>query len=347
VIKLFFSVIVPVYKVEKYLPSCIESVLNQTFSDFELILVDDGSPDMCPQICENYKQNDNRIKVIHKTNGGLASARRAGIIHANGNYVLNLDSDDLIEKDTLECAYKIINDTRCEMISFSYRWVKNGKSVNITNDGLAEGLYTENNIKDLIYPRLLMDKNMNHISYYLSGKVIKRELLTPHQLRISEKISLGEDLCCTFLCYLHTQSIYISKKTAYLYTVREDSISKEFNTKQIYLIEDVINEIIKYDTSKINDFEQQLCRYSCFMCFAILASAAQGNHYKSVKDIKKNIINSIHNKKISCAKFGSISIKSRISIFLMKKKHYKTAFCFLNVCKYIKNFLKRRPSYED
>ena len=94
---MFFSVIVPVYKVEKYLPNCIESVLNQTFSDFELILVDDGSPDSCPEICDSYKEKDSRIKVVHKPNGGLASARRAGIKVAEGEYVYNLDSDDLIE----------------------------------------------------------------------------------------------------------------------------------------------------------------------------------------------------------------------------------------------------------
>ena len=86
---------------------------------------------------------------------------------------------------------------------------------------------------------------MNHISYYLSGKAVKRELLLPHQLGVSEKISLGEDFCCVVPCYLNAKSVYISKKTAYLYTVREDSMSKEFNTNQIQLVEDVINEITR------------------------------------------------------------------------------------------------------
>ncbi len=338
---MFFSVIVPVYKVEKYLPCSIESVLNQTFSDFELILVDDGSPDRCPEICDSYKAKDDRIRVVHKANGGLASARRAGIKEAQGDYVFNLDSDDLIENDTLECAYKIINDTNCDIVSFSYRWVKNGSTVNVTTDGLQEGLYTEKDIEKYIYPRLLMDKDMNHISYYLSGKAVKRELLTPHQLSVSEKISLGEDLCCTVPCYLHAKSVYISKKEAYLYTVREDSLSKEFNTKQIYLIEDVINEISKNQIEKVNDFNKQLCRYSCFMCFTILASAAEGNYFKSIKAIEENIINSMHGEKIQCAEFENISIKSRISIFLMKKKYYRTAFYFLNLCKNIKKFLKK------
>lgn len=338
---MFFSVIVPVYKVEKYLPHAIESVLNQTFGDFELILVNDGSPDNCPRICDEYKEKDARIKVIHKENGGLASARIAGIKLAEGDYVFNLDSDDLIEYDTLECAHKIIEDTNCEIVSFSYRWVKNAKTINITTDGLDEGLYTEGDIEKYIYPRILMDKNMNHLSYYLSGKAIKKEFLLPHQLAVNEKISLGEDLCCTLSCYLKAKSIYISKKTAYLYNVREDSLSKDFNANQIYLIENVINEINKNDTTKVVDFENQLCRYSCFMCFAILAAAAEGSYFKSRKEIKKNILNSIHSKKILCAEFENISIKSKISVFLMKKKYYSAAFCFLNICKRIKDVLRK------
>ena len=343
---MFFSVIVPVYKVEKYLSNCIESVLNQTFSDFELILVDDGSPDNCPQICDACAAENPNVRVIHKENGGLASARRAGIKVAEGDYVFNLDSDDLIENDTLESAYKIIKETDAEIVSFSYRWVKNGQTVDITDDGLDEGLYTEREIEKHIYPRLLMDKNMQHMTYYLSGKAVKRELLTPHQLGVNEKISLGEDLCCIVPCYLNAKSVYISKKTAYLYTVRDDSLSKDFNTTQIKLVEDVINEIYKKDMTKVPDFEKQLCRYSCFMCFAILAAAAEGNHFKSINELKNSIKQSVHNKKIPRAEFQDISAKSRISIFLMKKKCYKAAFFFLNLCKNIKSVLKRRSSYE-
>ena len=338
---MFFSVIVPVYKVEKYLPNCIESVLNQSFSDFELILVDDGSPDRCPEICEEYKERDPRIKVIHKPNGGLASARRAGIKEATGDYVYNLDSDDLIENDTLECAYRFISETACEIVSFSYRWVKNGSTVNITTDCLEEGLYLGSDIEEHIYPKLLMDKNMNHVSYYLAGKAVKRELLTPHQLNVSEGISLGEDLCCILPCYLNASSVYVSKKTAYLYTVRDDSISKEFNTKQIRLVEDVINEISKSNHEKVTDFEDQLCRYSCFMCFAILAAAAEGNYFKSIKTIKTDILNSSHAEKIRCARFESITLKSKIAILLMKRNCYTIAFYFLNLCKKIKNVIKK------
>lgn len=338
---MFFSVIVPIYKVEKYLTACIESVLNQTFSDFELILVDDGSPDRCPLICEEYAQLDNRIKVLHKQNGGLVSARQAGIKIASGEYVFNLDSDDLIERDILEDAHRIILETGCELVSFGRKWVKEGHTLKITDDSIDEGLYTGEKLKKYIYPKLLSDKNMTNVAYYITGKAIKREFLIPFQLAVSESISLGEDLCCVVPCYINAESVYISKKTSYLYTVRTDSLSKEFNTKQILLVEDVINELCKNDTAKITDFEEQLCRYSCFMCFAILALAAEGNYFKSIKTIKDTIKTSVHNEKIRLAEFDKISFKSKITIALMKKNCYKTAFYFLNMCKNIKNVLKK------
>lgn len=338
---MFFSVIVPVYKVEDYLPACIDSVLQQTFGDFELILVDDGSPDRCSQICEEYAARDSRIRVLHKPNGGLASARRAGIQVARGEYVFNLDSDDAIEPDTLESAHGAIRDTGCEMVSFTYRWVQDGRTVDMTTDPLAEGFYDRTGIETHLFPKLLMDENMGHVSYYLAGKAIKRDLLTPHQLGVSEHISLGEDLCCVIPCYLHAQSVYISKKPAYRYTVRKNSMSKAFQTKQIHLVETVLHEISRHNTEQIADFPAQLSRYSCFMCFAILAAAAEGYHFESIKELKREICNSLHRDHIARADFARISLKSRITIFLMKKHAYAAAFYFLALCKAVKNVLKR------
>ena len=94
--ELLFSVIVPIYKVEKYLPDCVNSILNQTYKDFELLLVDDGSPDNCPQMCDDFALKDSRIRVIHKKNGGLVSARNIGIKNAKGKYICYVDGDDTV-----------------------------------------------------------------------------------------------------------------------------------------------------------------------------------------------------------------------------------------------------------
>ena len=102
------SVIVPIYKVEEYLHRCIDSIINQTYTNLEIILVDDGSPDNCPMICDEYAKKDSRIRVIHKKNGGLSDARNAGLEIATGEYIGFVDSDDWIHKDMYHILYKNI-----------------------------------------------------------------------------------------------------------------------------------------------------------------------------------------------------------------------------------------------
>ena len=112
------SIIVPVYNVEKYLPRCVDSILNQTFTNFELILVNDGSTDRSGIICDQYKKRDNRIKVIHKTNEGVSKARNIGISEAKGRYIEFIDSDDWIERSLLEDTLKQIRIDNSDIIFF-------------------------------------------------------------------------------------------------------------------------------------------------------------------------------------------------------------------------------------
>lgn len=111
------SVIVPVYKVEAYLPACVDSILAQTCTDFELILVDDGSPDSCGAICDKYAQKDPRVRVIHQENGGLSAARNAGMDVARGEYITFVDSDDLIAPDSLSCLANVAADTNADIVA--------------------------------------------------------------------------------------------------------------------------------------------------------------------------------------------------------------------------------------
>ena len=111
------SVIVPVYKAEPYLEKCVSSIRNQTYGNLEIILVNDGSPDNCGRMCDAFAQEDPRIRVFHKENGGQSSARNLGLDHMQGEYVAFVDSDDWIESDTLETAHKIIQKTSCQIVS--------------------------------------------------------------------------------------------------------------------------------------------------------------------------------------------------------------------------------------
>ena len=228
-----------------------------------------------------------------------------------------------------------------QFLSFSYKIYRNGEISEPMYDLVEEGLYDKEGIRKHIFPHLLVNKNMEHIFYFVWGKAIKRTLIEKHQLNVNRKISLGEDLSCLVPCYLEAETVAYSKKAVYLYTIRDDSISTSFNTRQISQIEDVIKGLRKIEAEKPADFDEQIARYSCFMCFAIFAQAAEGNHFEVIDELKKLILNSVHREEIKKAEFDGISIKSRVGIYLMKRENYKLLFLFLNFCKKIKNVLKR------
>lgn len=335
-----FSVIVPIYNVQKYLKRCIDSVLSQTFSDYELILVDDGSLDECGAICDEYAKADSRVRVIHKENGGLVSARQAGIRIATGDYVIHLDGDDAFLPDALESAYEIISKYQPDMVSFSHKRCIDGVVGDTVEDIAEEGLYNKADLEQKIYPNLLSNKDMKNLFYFLWAKAIKRELATKYQLMVNTKISQGEDVSCATPCYLEADTVYMSKKPIYLYTIRTDSLTTNFKTAQITQIADTIVGLKNLDIKKPDDFPEQISRYSFFMCFAILAAAAEGNHFNSVGELKKLISESVHKAEIKKAHFENITIKTRISLFLMKKNMIHLTFYFLFLCKEVKRIRK-------
>ena len=133
------SVIVPIYNVEKYLERCVESIINQTYKNLEIILVDDGSPDNCPQMCDDYAKKDSRIKVVHKKNGGLSDARNAGMKVATGEYVSFIDSDDYISLDFYETLLETIVDNDSDIVECSVvKFYENGKFDEYSDDQMIK-----------------------------------------------------------------------------------------------------------------------------------------------------------------------------------------------------------------
>lgn len=148
------TIIVPVYKTEDYLDHCVQSLLSQTYSNLEIILVDDGSPDKCPMLCDAYAVRDKRICVIHKENGGSSSARNAGIQNASGDYVLFVDSDDWIELDTVECCIRVAlrDNSDCVMFSYSKEYIKASVNCFLFDSDLC---YDKKDSEDYIHRRIV------------------------------------------------------------------------------------------------------------------------------------------------------------------------------------------------
>jgi len=218
---MLFSVIIPVYNIRDYLHKCLKSVLSQNFKDYELILVDDGSTDGSSSICDEYAQNDSRIRVIHKENGGVVSARNIGIKEARGEYILYVDGDDWVSENWMEVISARINSApeKPDIVVFGSTAVYNDRQIpHIINT--SEGFYDKIGLETRIFPRLIDDKKRDLGDAIILpapwNKAYKRNLLEKHHC-FNERINLGEDNAFVFECFLNAQSVVICKDTLYFY----------------------------------------------------------------------------------------------------------------------------------
>ena len=155
------TIVLPIYNVEKYLNRCIKSILNQTYSNLEVILVDDGSPDGCPRLCDEWSKKDKRIKVVHKKNAGLGMARNTGIDTATGDFICFFDSDDFIDSHTIQEAIEVVEKTKAEIVSFGYYDYSDGAIIetHIPCENIL--LYSGDKIIDEFLPEALKRKKLN------------------------------------------------------------------------------------------------------------------------------------------------------------------------------------------
>lgn len=228
------SVIVPVYQIEAYLPECIESIMNQTYRDLEIILVDDGSQDGCPQICDQYRAADDRIRVIHKKNGGLVSARQAGLELSTGELIGYVDGDDWIAPDFYQNLYNAFCESGADIIADGFSRDIEDVSERMDNN-IACGVYRKPELEARIYPRIFCAGRYFYFGVYsyVWNKLFKREILYGHQMRVDRRISVGEDIACTFPAILEADSIHIIQACAYHYRQRAGSMLKEMENYNV------------------------------------------------------------------------------------------------------------------
>lgn len=227
------SVIVPIYRIEAYLPQCVESLLNQSFQDFELILVDDGSPDGCPQICDAYAEKDPRVRVIHKENGGLVSARKEGLRQARGKYIAFVDGDDWVDNYYLDILYKLAEANDSDLVVTGHFREFNGKIETIKPK--TAGIYNQRELQEEILPNAIYNGQFceHGISTYVWNKLFKRELLGQVLFDVPNEIIMGEDAAITYSYLAVCNRLTISKIPLYYYRQRHDSIVKSIEDPQM------------------------------------------------------------------------------------------------------------------
>lgn len=285
------SVIVPVYNVENYLSRCIDSILAQTFSDFELILVDDGSTDLSGKICDEYEKKDSRIKVIHKENGGVSSARNCGLEKTKGKCLCFVDSDDWISSDYLKYLYFLIDKYNADIVSANYMLVYDEKS----KFSLQSKIKVINNTSKILQYYMQQDKIHKKNDFPVWIKLYKKELFNDVKFPIGK---IYEDNITNFKilqkcsCYVKTTRII------YAYFQRPHSITKSKLTEKHLALIDSSNEMLNL----------------------------AGNHKKLIKLCKRKIAMSYFSVLTMYVRYGTDLSEERISEFVDEYKKIKKDF---------------------
>lgn len=230
------SIIIPVYNVEKFLDRCVQSVLSQTLKNIEIILVEDGSPDNCPALCDAYAEKAPRIKVIHKPNGGLASARNAGLRAASGKYILFVDSDDWIDETTAEELAAAAEKYEVDFVRFRPMYAgwpdkTDGSLCDFgTEKGMNEGLYLQDDIVREIYPRLFATPQLTlGVIVAAWRSLYLRSFLSENQLFFDEEVRYSEDTIFSAKVVMAARSFYyLDGGRYYHYFFNPGSITKSF-----------------------------------------------------------------------------------------------------------------------
>lgn len=324
-----FSIVVPIYNVEQFLDKCVRSILEQTYTKFELILVDDGSTDSSGKMCDQYEKEDCRITVIHKKNGGLVSARKAGISVAKGDYVVCVDSDDWIDKRHLQKIAKIAHDYYPDIICFGHYEMSEGKK-EIFTIPFRKGLYKKSDLEKEIYPQLIRTNIATAFPPTIWAKVYKMDLYRSEQLLVDDRIKIGEDAACTIPCMLRANSIYIIDEALYYY--RRNNVSMTKNKKPFSwdvpeLIELHLRKRIETNEA---DLQQQISRRTVHALINVVKTQFYRDEKYSVitKDIKKELNRPIYRNALNDSKFKTASNISICRFFLIHDIYFP--FCLLS-----------------
>lgn len=217
------SVIIPVYNTAEYLSECLESVRQQTMKEIEIICVDDGSTDHSPDILDAYALQDARIRIIHKENGGPASARKAGIQAAKGRYVAFVDSDDWIEEDMYEQLYQIAEEHQVDMVTCGF--FLEGNYTTMYMDTVPQELYAGESMQKLREKAIYnLEEKSSGLKASLCYKLFKRYLISEAQYKIPNEITMADDKMCLLTALLECDSVYVYHKAFYHYRIRANSI---------------------------------------------------------------------------------------------------------------------------
>lgn len=332
---MLFSVIVPIYNVINFIHPCIDSILSQNSEDFEVLLVDDGSTDGSAAVCDEYAQKDDRIRVIHKQNGGLVSARNTGIANAKGDYILYVDGDDWVSEKWLEVIYHQIvsSPEKPDIVVFGSVMIYDDRQ-NINKINTEAGFYNRIRLEKEIFPRLISDPKLEYgAAVFLSAswnKAYKRELLRDHRC-FDENVRLGEDTAYVFECVLNANSVAVSKEILYYYNkMNSGSILTKYDPnrikKRLYLFQYVQKRLAGYGPvidRQMDNFYASRIVYDAFCLINQSTSIFDTGKFLARELRKTQILKFVH--------LGGIPFSAKVFILLLKLGLCRTALLCMKI----------------
>lgn len=233
----YFSLILPVYNVEKYVKRCVNSLLRQEYTDYEIILVDDGSTDSSGSICDKLADKNNNIFAYHKENGGLSDARNYGMDRAKGNYILFIDSDDWVDEKLLISLHNHLNKSNVDILKFGFQKMQEGNYKNTFFSYFNIGVYDRRQIEETILPYTIGPKRLfcyeQNACKSVWSHVYSLNFLRENNIRfVSEREILNEDYLFNLHTLLYAKSLEVTHYILYYYDYREGSLSKRYITNE-------------------------------------------------------------------------------------------------------------------
>ena len=309
------SVIVPIYKVENYLDRCVNSILNQTYQNLEIILVDDGSPDNCPQMCDEYAKKDSRIKVVHKENGGLSSARNAGLDVMTGDYVTFVDSDDILDLSYVEKCIKVLKEENAQIVSCDYLRFSDEKEISNQVEQVNIKVYTKKEALENTFK-----KPCNLEFFVACFKVFKRYIFD--NLRFKNGVYHEDEFSCHHI-FDKCEKFAVLNEKLYYYYVNDQSITGAgYKLKRIDYLRALIDRA-EFFKENYPDLLHDFSTYLIYRCIDLYFEIP--DNFKDKKIAKKETKN-IYKQCKKYLKGVKTSSKKRFFIFDISPKLYRRLF---------------------
>lgn len=325
------SIIVPVYSIqETYLRRCIESIIHQSFSSLDILLIDDGSPDNCGNICDEYAKQDNRIRVVHQTNQGVSVARNVGINHAKGDWIMFVDADDWLDKKVCEEIFNKANEHKPDILNFGYK-IFNENDNFIENKTYGDSRYitfsTPKQKRQLLERVLHVNMSLSPLNLSVPwGKLIKRQFLIEHELIYIPNLVRMQDMIFCLYLYQNAETVHYIDYPGYYYNKNNHSACAKYNSNSVAVFEDVLSNMFNFLEMYYPDYnDRYLCLgigyLSIMECFRlqVFHDKSRLSFIQQYREVRKILNNPLFHKIIQNTTIGFLKNNRKLYFLIYCK----------------------------